>query len=426
MIHGLTDYLARSLTPYHATQEAIANLLDNGFVLLDETDDWDIQEGGKYVVSRGGSSFIAFTVGNLERFCYKIVAAHTDSPCLKLKENTVKKDGNYAVLNVEPYGGANWQTFLDRPLQIAGRVLKEKNGKLVQETVVSDFKLTIPSVAIHQNRDVNNGVAINPQVDLLPLYGLDGEEITSEKLLEKIGGENVLSFDLSLVNADMPYTFGVNDEFISSPRIDNLTSVHAAVSALLSRPQSQGVCVVACLDHEEVGSRSPQGADGDFAPTVLKRIASSLRFDDNEFYKALASSFLLSADNAHAAHPNHPEKSDPTNKTVLGGGIAIKRHSGKMYITEGVSSAVIKKIFERAGVKYQNFFNRSDIKSGSTLGWYLQRTLGVVGADIGIAQLAMHSACECFAKADYETLVRGLESFFHSDIVYGKDGVTIE
>ncbi len=426
MIQGLTDYLARSLTPYHATQEAMNILLDNGFVLLDETEDWEIEEGGKYVLTRNDSSFIAFTVGNLERFCYKIVAAHTDSPCLKLKENPVKKDGSYATLNVETYGGANWQTFFDRPLQIAGRVLKNKNGKIVQETVTSDFKVTIPSLAIHQNRDVNNGIAINLQVDLLPLIALDGQEITTEKLLQKIGGENVISFDLSLVNADMPYTFGVNNEFIGSPRIDNLTSVHAGVSALLSRPQSQGVCVVACLDHEEIGSRSPQGADGEFVLTVLKRIASSLRFDDNEFYKALATSFLLSVDNAHAAHPNHPEKCDPTNKPVLNGGVTIKHHSGKMYITEGISSAIMKELFKRADVKYQSFFNRSDMKSGATLGWYLQRTLGTVGADIGITQLAMHSACECFAKADYDALICGLEAFFNSEILYTKDGVSLE
>ena len=426
MIHGLTDYLARSLTPYHATQEAISILSNNGFVVLDETEDWDLQVGGKYVVVRGGSSFIAFTIGNLDRFCYKIVAAHTDSPCLKLKENPVKKDGAYATLNVETYGGFNWQTFLDRPLQIAGRVVKDVNGKLVQETVTSSFKVTIPTLAIHQNRDVNNGATLNPQVDLLPLYALDSEEIATERLLQKIGGDGVVSFDLSLVNADMPYTFGVNDEFIASPRIDNLTSVYAGIYSLLSRPQSQGVCVVACLDHEEVGSRSPQGADGEFVPTVLKRIAACLRFDESEYYKALASSFLVSADNAHAMHPNHPEKCDPTNKTLLGGGIAIKQHCSKMYITEGVSSAVLKKIFAKAGVKYQNFFNRSDMKSGSTLGWYLQRTLGTIGADIGIAQLAMHSACECFAKADFDALVGGLEGFFNSEIVYGKDGVTVE
>ncbi len=425
MINSLIDFLQNSPTAYHACENAEALLIERGFTRLYETEDWELLSGGRYFVVRGGSSVIAFTVGSLDEFAYKIAASHLDSPALKLKENPLAKAGAYATLNVEKYGGGIWHTFMDRPLKLAGRVIKQEGAALKEENVISPFTLTIPSVAIHQNRGVNDGLAINPQVDLQPLLGFFDEELTVDGLVEKIVGSKAISYDLFLVNADMPYSFGVNDEFLASPRIDNLTSVFASIEALLDGGEHSGVAVAAMLDNEEVGSLSPQGADGDFLENTLRRIAYALRFDDNEYYKALASSFMLSVDNAHATHPNHPEKSDPTNKVVMGEGVVLKNHANKAYITDAKSAAIVKTIFDNAEVKYQSFFNRSDMASGSTMGSIAQRHVSVMGADIGVAQLAMHSACECFAKADYASMVAGLSAFFQATIIQEKGGVIV-
>lgn len=418
----LTDFLANSLTAYHAKENARSALLKNGFTPLLETEDFEIAEGGKYFVERG-ASLIAFTVGGLDRFSYKIVASHVDSPALKLKENPLKTVANCTVLNVEPYGGGIWYSFFDRPLKIAGQVVKNNGGCVEAETIESPFNVCIPSLAAHQNRSVNEGFAVNAQADLLPLLSLASEK---SEWLEKLAGEDrVLSHDLFVVNCEKPYTFGANDEFLASPRIDNLTSVYATLEALFNKADENGVCVAAFMHHEEIGSHSAQGAGGDFLENVLRRIAYALRFDDNEFYKALASSFFLSVDNAHALHPNHPEKSDPTNKTLLGKGVVIKSHAGGAYVTNAISSAVIKTVFEKAGVAYQNFFNRSDARSGSTLGVSALTRLGMAGADIGLAQLAMHSACECFASSDYLELLNGLTAFYSSDFIAKTDGFII-
>ena len=418
----LLDFLKNSLTAYHACENAKARLVENGFSPLKETEDWELSEGGKYFVERGGA-LVAFTVGGLDNFSYKIVASHVDSPALKLKENPVEKRGAYAVLNVETYGGGVWYCFFDRPLRIAGRVVKSENGRVYSETVTSPFLLSVPSLAVHQNRGVNDGFAVNAQTDLSPLLSLNGGEAD---WLERIAGDGkTMGYDLYLVNADSPYFFGAEDEFLASPRIDNLTSVCASLDALLSKADSDGICVAAFLNHEEIGSRTTQGADGDFLENALRRIAYALRFDDNEYYKALASSFLLSADNAHAVHPNHPEKADPTNKTVLGGGVAIKAHANGAYITDALAAATVRTIFDKAGVKHQNFFNRSDMRSGSTLGVAALTRMGVAGADIGLAQLAMHSACECFAKEDYAELVNGLTAFYSSDLLADGNGFLV-
>lgn len=425
MLNSLIDFLQNSLTSYHASENTKALLLSRGFQELKETETWEISEGGKYFVKRGGA-VIAFTVGALDCLSYKIVASHTDSPALKLKENALVKGPVYATMNVETYGGGLWYSFLDRPLKIAGRVIVEEEGKLLEKTVVSPFAVTIPSVAIHQNRNANEGFSVNPQIDLQPLVGLAGEGLTSDTLIEKVAGEGVISYDLYLVNADMPYSFGVNEEFLASPRIDNLTSVYASLEALTSGEESCGICVAACLDNEEVGSTTPEGADSDFLQKALRRIAYALHFDEEEYCKALACSYLLSLDNAHAVHPNHPEKADITNKAVMGGGIVIKNHANKAYTTNAMSSAILKTILGKNGVKYQAFFNRSDVRSGSTLGAAALRHTGMLGADAGLAQLAMHSSCECFAKADYKELVAGLNALYAACLTIDEDGVTVE
>ena len=422
-MNDLREFLKNSYTAYHAVDNIKELLEENGFVQLLETDDWELCENGKYFVVRNGASIIAFTVGSLDRFAYKIAAAHCDSPALKLKEHPEKKSGAYVTLNVETYGVGIWYSFLDRPLKIAGRVIKREGEQLRAHTVESDFLVSIPSLAVHQNRNVNDGFSVQKQVDLLPLYALTTDD---SRVVEKIAGSGVVSYDLYAVNADMPYSFGANDEFLASPRIDNLTSAYAALSGLLSHADSDGVCVTAVFDNEEIGSGSAHGADGDFLENTLKRIAYAFHFDDGEYYKALANSFMLSMDNAHATHPNHPEKSDPTNEVKLGGGVVIKSHAGKSYITDAISSAVVKTILENAGVPYQTFFNHSDVKSGGTLGTASAKHVSVRGADIGLAQLAMHSACECFAKSDYENMHKCVSAYFASSITFDGDNVTIQ
>lgn len=422
-MQNLTEFLKNSYTAYQAVDNAKTLLKANGFVPLSETEDWTLEEGGKYFVERGGSALIAFTVDGLDDFCFRIVASHTDSPALKLKENPARASGVYTTLNVEKYGGGIFYSYFDRPLKLAGRIVYEENGIVKTQTVVSEKNFVIPSLAVHMNRGVNEGFAINPQIDLQPLLSLSGE---GENWLTAVTDKKAISYDLYLVNAETPYFFGLNDEFLAAPRIDDLTGVYASLQALLSHARSGGVCVAACFDSEEIGSTTLTGAGGDLLEILLKRIAYAFKFDENEYYKALASSFLFSLDNAHGVHPNHPEKSDPTNKTTLGGGIVIKAHADKAYVTDALSSAVAKTVFDRAGVKYQTFFNRSDVRSGSTLGRISLEHVGVNGVDIGLAQLAMHSSIECFAKSDYTELINGLTAYYSSEILFSSEGVKIK
>ena len=420
----LKNYLANSYTAYHAVENAKTLLAQNGFIALKETDDWTIEENGKYYLERGGCALIAFTVGNLDSLAFKIAAAHVDSPALKIKENPVMKTDKYEKLNVETYGGGLWYSFLDRPLKIAGRIITEENGALKSENVVSDYFVTVPSVAIHQNRTANESLAINAQVDLPALLSVAG---AGGEWLSSITDKQVISKDLFLVNADMPYTFGVKNEFLASPRIDDLSGAYAILQALIDHAEnSAGICVAALFDNEEIGSNTSQGAAGDFLENTLRRITYTLNLDECELYKVLATSVLVSVDNAHGVHPNHPEKADPTNRPTLGGGVVIKHHAGKAYTTDAMSAAIMQTVCNRAGVEYHSFFNRSDVRSGSTLGVISQARISMLAVDIGIAQLAMHSANECFAVVDYEAMQNTLTAFYSSSITVDGDKVTIE
>lgn len=423
-VRFLTEFMENALSPYQARDILKTTLLEKGFQPLSEDQDWEIQQGGKYYVVRG-ASVIAFTVDDLDNFSYKIVASHLDSPALKLKENPVKTAGGIASLNTETYGGGLWYSFFDRPLKLAGQIVQNADGKLKVKSVVSPFFVTIPSQALHINREAGTTFTVNAQTDLAPVFAYSEENAEASFWQALAGEDRVVSHDLYVVNAQESYLFGVNNEFIASPRIDNLTSVCASLEAILSHANSAGVCVAAFFHHEEIGSSTPQGAGGDFMENTLRRIAYALRFDDAEYYKALQNTFLLSVDNAHGVHPAHPEKADPTNKTLLGGGIVIKNHASGAYITDAISSATVKTVFEKAGVPYQSFFNRSDMRSGSTLGVTSLRRFGVHGADIGIAQLAMHSACECFAKKDYDELINGLTAFFSTSFQFANDDLII-
>ncbi len=409
----LLEFLEYSYTPYHAVENAKKLLEERGFSPLYEQEPWKLTEGGKYYVTRNGSSLIAFTLG--AENCFKVIASHTDSPCFKVKENPVVEGAGGKRLNVEPYGGSLYYSFFDRPLRLAGRLVKEKDGVLKAETYCSDFSVVIPSLAIHQNREANEKFAPNAQIDLLPLYSLaEKAEIFAD----------CVSYDAYAVCDQKPFICGANGELICSPRVDNLTSVLASLEAVTAG--GTGVCVAACLDSEEVGSHTYQGAGGDFLRAVLTRIATAKNMTEEELFRAIPSSLCISLDNAHAVHPAHPEKSDVTNQAKLGGGAVIKAHAGKAYATDGITSAIIKKIFEGANAPYQFFYNRSDVKSGSTLGAISLGQITIPTVDMGLAQLAMHSAAETFAYADYEALLKGLTAFYQAEISATREGIKIK
>lgn len=408
----LKEYLDSSYTAYQAVDNAESVLLEKGFSPLKENEKWVLSIGGKYYVKRNGSSLIAFTVGNGDYF--KIVASHTDSPCLKLKENAEMKTGPYTKWNVETYGGGVWYSFFDRPLKVAGRIVVKNGSTLTQKNVVSPYVLTIPSLAVHMNRGVNEGFAVNPQTDLLPLASL-----TEADPVKGLSDEEVVSFDLYLASAEKAYENGMMGDFLSAPRLDNLTSAFSSILAL-SESDGDGVLVAALFDNEEVGSLTMQGAASDFMKRTLSKIAQSLSFSEDEAY---SKSFMVSLDNAHALHPNHPEKCDPTNRPTMGGGVVIKAHANKAYTTDALSSAIIKLVFEKADVRYQTFFNRSDMRSGGTLGAISQGKVSILTADLGLAQLAMHSAVETMALSDFDNLVKGLKALYSSSLQI--DGTTV-
>ncbi len=424
MISAFTKFLNDSYTSYHAVENAKGLLIENGFTQLSERSDWKIEQGGKYFVERGGSALVAFTVGDTKKLSFKIVASHTDSPALKIKENPLMKCENYTKLNVEKYGGGILYSFLDRPLKIAGRLSIKDQDKIICKTVTSDYTVSIPSLAIHMNRNVNDGAPLNAQVDMCPLFSLRGGA-TKEDFIKTLTSDEVLAYDLYVVNGQNPFEFGANGEFIGAPRIDNLSSVYSSLSALTEGENADGICIAACLDSEEIGNQTAQGAAGDFLENVLKRISYALGLTEEKYMQALANSFLLSLDVAHATHPNHPEKHDPTNRTALGDGIVVKYNGNMAYVTDGKSSAVVKAIFDKANVKHQTFFNRSDMPCGSTLGRSFISRVGILAADIGLPQLAMHSACECFAKSDYVELVKGISAFYATKLVVTDESVSI-
>ena len=412
-MNGLLEFLKNSYTCYHATENAVALLKENGFTALSESEKWNLKRGGKYFVTRNGSSVIAFTLGKGNKF--KIIADHTDSPCFKLKENPAMQDA-YTRLNVETYGGGLWYTFFDRPLKIAGRLITEENGVLTAKTYTSDFKVSIPSLAVHMNRDANEKFSPDLQKETMPLLAAGKADFAA--ITQSV------SYDLFAVCAEEPFEYGVNGEFVCAPRVDDLASVYSSLQAICAE-DGKGICVAACLDNEEIGSRTRQGAGSDFLGATLLRIAEALGFS-GEYLQALSSSFLVSLDNAHALHPNYPEKCDPTNKAVLGGGVVIKGHAGGAYTTDALSSAVLKTIFKGANVKYQSFYNRSDMRSGSTLGAISLSQVSVPSVDLGLPQLAMHSAMETFCKSDYDELERALKAFYASDITITDNTVTVK
>ena len=413
----LLDFIKKSPTAFQAAGELRKRFLEEGYQELKEEEHWELQHGGKYFVMRNHSAIIAFSIPVNDSRRFHIIASHSDSPSFKIKENPeISVNNAYVKLNVEAYGGMIMSTWFDRPLSVAGRMIVRKNGKIVEKMGCIDRALLmIPSLAIHMNREVNGGYRFNVQKDLLPLYGNGGDKGTFMLMMAKEAGvrtEDILGHDLFLYNRMPGTVWGARNEFVSSPRLDDLQCTYASMEGFLRADKKRNIAVHCVLDNEEVGSSTKQGAAATFLKDVLFRIHLALGGTYEEYLMALAESFMISADNAHGLHPNYADKSDPVNRPVLNGGIVIKYNANQKYCTDGVSAAVFKELCREAEVPYQTFVNRSDMAGGSTLGNISNTQAAMNTVDIGLPQLAMHSAYETAGVKDTEYLIHAAKVFY--------------
>ncbi len=424
----MADFLKECPTAFHAVARIGKELESNGYKRLRENEEWEIRPGGKYYVTRNDSSIIAFGIGSgIEDYSFNIAASHSDFPTFKVKENAeieVKK--KYIQLNTEGYGGMLCATWFDRPLSVAGRVIvKEKDHFITRLVNVDRDLVMIPSMAIHMNRTVNDGYAYNKQVDMLPLFGgAESKKGDFRKLIAEAAGvseESVYGSDIYLYNREAPSVWGAEGEFISSQHLDDLQCAYASLKGFLEGEQERSVNVYACFDNEEVGSGTKQGAGSTFLYDVLRRINMNLGKSEEDYYRAVAGSFMLSADNAHAVHPNHPEKTDVENCVYMNEGIVIKSHAGQKYTSDAVSIALFRDVCERADVPVQFFANRSDEAGGSTLGNISSAKVSLNAVDIGLPQLAMHSAYETAGIKDTCYMIKAMKQFFSTHF-YERDG----
>lgn len=413
----LLDFIEKSPTAFQAVDEMQKRLTENGFEVLSEKEYWKLIPGGKYLVTRNNSALIAFCIPEKESRVFHIMASHSDSPSFKIKENPeIKVDNSYVKLNVEKYGGMLMAPWFDRPLSVAGRVIIRRNGGLKEKLInIKRDLVMIPNLAIHMNREADNGVSYNPQKDLQPLFAVGNTDRTLLEIIAEQTGvkkEDIISHDLFLYNR-MPGTiWGADKEFVSSARLDDLQCAFASMEGLLRAQNHESIAVHCVMDNEEVGSGTKQGAASTFLKDTLLRINMGLGRTYEEYLMTLAGSFMVSADNAHALHPNYTDKTDPTNHPVLNKGIVIKFNANQKYCTDAVSAAIFKELCTKAGVPYQTFVNRSDIAGGSTLGNISNTQVPMNTVDIGLPQLAMHSPYETAGVKDTEYLVRAAEELF--------------
>ncbi len=423
----LLDLFNNSYNEYFAISNIKKLLDENGFICLLENEKYEISLGKSYYILRDGSSIIAFKVPEkLDELYFKIVASHSDSPVLKIKENPTVIENGYNKLKVEKYGGMIVSSWLDKPLGIAGRVCYKNGNAITTRLVNFPTNLIIPNVAIHQNRDINNGFIYNPQIDLLPILGLGNNDLFKELLdSTRNNEEEILSYDLNLYNKEKAVLGGINNEFIYSPKEDNLVSAYISILSLISSISYDGISLGVVFSNEEVGSSSLNGADSDFLATNLKRIGKSLGFSNDELSRALVKSYLVSLDNAHAIHPNHPEMSDNKNNCLINEGVVIKHNSNMLYTSEAISSAIIKLIASKENISLQTFFNRADARGGSTLGNISLTHVSIRSVDLGIPQLAMHSNYEVIGSKDTINAYKLLKALFNSKIKIEGENVTI-
>lgn len=431
----MLKFIEKSPSCFHVIHNIKQDLEQDGYMELKEAEEWKLVPGGRYFVVRGDSSMMAFRLPEKKEITgFHIVASHSDSPTFKIKEAPeMAVENRYVKLNTEQYGGMILSTWMDRALSVAGRIAvagaqktdlvdkaqSEQKNKIMTKLVnVDKDLLVIPNLAIHMNRDMNKGVEYNPQTDMLPLFAdcLEGEG--SGAFLESVAKaagvkpEDILGHDLFLYVRDTGRVLGEKGEFILSPRLDDLQCVYTSVRAFRESCPVEYINVCAVFDNEEVGSSTRQGANSTFLEDTLMRIGAGLNVGRSGYLRWIAESFLISADNAHAVHPNHPEKADPTNRPYLNGGIVIKFHGSQKYTTDGVSAAKMKSICMQAGVPFQTYANRSDMAGGSTLGNISNSHVSVSSVDVGLPQLAMHSAMETAGTKDVAYAVKAFQVFF--------------
>ena len=415
---NMLDFIKKSPSCYHVIDNFKTMLDNKGFCELKENRLWNIKEGNGYYTVRGDSSIIAFYIPCKDYSNYQICASHSDSPSFKIKENPeMLTDGHYVELNVEKYGGMIFAPWFDRPLSIAGRLVVSEGSRLVSKLVNVDRDLVmIPNLAIHMNRQVNDGYAYNAQKDMLPVFGSLEAKGTFMSLIAEAAGvkeEDILGHDLFLYNRMRGTTLGINEEFVAAPKLDDLECAYSSIEGMLNAKLSKDyVTVCAVFDNEEVGSGTKQGAGSTFFPEVLKRISYLCGKNEEEYYMAVADSFMLSADNAHAVHPNYQDKTDPTNRPYINEGIVLKYNASQKYTTDANSAALVKYLCKKEKIKCQVFFNRSDMLGGSTLGNILTGQVSIKAADIGLPQLSMHSTYETAGCKDLDDMITLMGSFY--------------
>ena len=412
-IVALKDFLDASVSVYHAADYLRKTLEAAGYTYLSEASAWDLVPGGKYFTTRGGTAVIAFRVPAGAPTGFMMTASHSDRPTFKVKENC-ELTGKYTRMAVERYGGMLLSTWLDKPLSVAGRVLVETEDGVQTKLVNIDRDLLlIPNVAIHMNRSANDGYKWNPAVDMLPLLG--GKETAGKlnALLEEAAGGKILGHDLYLYNRQKATVWGLDEEYISSPALDDLECAWGCTQGFLNARSTDAIAMLCVFDNEEVGSSSLQGADSNLLQSVLERICRGLGLDMD---RMLSQSFMVSADNAHAIHPNHPEYADANNAPVVGGGIVLKFNANQRYTTDGVSAALLRKICGKVNVPVQTYCNRADLVGGSTLGNISLTHVSVLSADIGLPQLAMHSCYETAGVQDAIYLEEAMTAFYSSTL----------
>ena len=429
----LVGFIQESPSMFHTVATIRRHLDVAGFTHLPEQDAWHMEPGGHYYTVRNGSSLVAFALGSHldDDYHFQMTVAHGDSPTYKVKAvPELEGPGEYLRLDVEGYGGMIDSTWLDRPLGVAGRALVREDDQLVSRLVhIEHDVLLIPHVAIHFNRDINTGMAYNRQVDLCPLFsaGKLKRGAFDAMVATELGVEpkQVVARDLFLVNHQEPSVWGWAHEFVSAPKLDDLQCAFASLEAFLAGSNAHDVSVFACLDNEEVGSSTKQGALSTFLRDTLVRVNAALGHGEEDYLRAIARSFLVSCDNAHAVHPNHPEKTDDVNAPRLNGGPVIKESANQKYTTDALSRAVFRTLCERAKVPVQTFANRSDSVGGSTLGNLSNTQVSVHAVDVGLPQLAMHSSYETAGADDTAFAIAALTKFFDTTVqVEGADRVT--
>ena len=429
ILRDLMDFLDSSVTMFHAINECEKVLQKSGFIYLPENEKWDINKG-KYYTKRNSSSLIAFDIAEGD-YHFQISAAHSDSPTFKLKDKPLIEANGYLKLNVEGYGGMINATWLDKPLTLSGRVMVNTDTGIETRLLhINRDLFIIPNVPIHFNREINKGFAFNNQVDMLPIFSAGNlkESDFDNMIAKELGIESgdILAKDLYLVNRQKAAIIGFDNELISSGRLDDLECVYTSLRGFVEAENKNHINVFAVFDNEEVGSVTKQGAMSTFLASTLDRVNTALRKSKEEYYTAIAKSMLISCDNAHAIHPNHPELFDVKNRPVLNQGIAIKESANQKYTTDAFSRSILRKILEKKNIPYQTFANRSDIAGGSTLGNLSNTAVSMNAVDIGLPQLAMHSAYETAGTKDVGYAFDTLKAFFETNIDIKDDSVILE